>query len=34
MDARGPRRRWLLAKLGVLGGLSFLGFAALVGLMA
>jgi hypothetical protein len=29
-----PRRRWLLAKLGVLLGLSFLGFAALDGLMA
>jgi hypothetical protein len=29
-----PRRRWLLAKLGVLFGLSCLGFAALAGLMA
>jgi hypothetical protein len=29
-----PRRRWLLAKLGVLAGLTCLGFAALVGLMA
>ena len=29
-----PRRRWLLAKLGVLVGLSYLGFAALAGLMA
>lgn len=29
-----PRRRWLLAKLGLLLGLSCLGFAALAGLMA
>jgi hypothetical protein len=29
-----PRRRWLLAKLGILLGLSFLGFAALAGLIA
>jgi hypothetical protein len=29
-----PRRRWLLAKLGVLIGLACLGFAALAGLMA
>jgi hypothetical protein len=29
-----PRRRWLLVKVVVLGGLSFLGFAALAGLMA
>ncbi len=29
-----PRRRWLLAKLGMLVGLSCLGFAALAGLMA
>jgi hypothetical protein len=29
-----PRRRWLLAKLAMLGGLSVLGFAALAGLMA
>src|SRR5215831_13223782 len=29
-----PRRRWLLAKLAMLGGLSVLGFAALAGLVA
>ena len=29
-----PRRRWLIAKLAMLGGLSALGFAALAGLMA
>ena len=29
-----PRRRWLIAKLAMLGGLSVLGFAALAGLMA